>query len=262
MSSSFPSPPSPKVAVLFFGLTRSLRSIRDNIQQNLLDPLLEQGMTYDLFMHTFALNQSYDNPWSNEHVTRYDNTAYQSLNPKYVVIENQDRVESQLRIPRYFTQLGDWAGCATTPEMKQLLVRNMVLALHSKRQVTQLFAAHQHEYDYVIITRPDQQYLSRFHPQHCFRQLVSSQHVVIPAEHGYHGLNDRFCVALARSDTILQYGRAFDYLLAYSQHKSIVSEVFLKEYFVQLLHKQVVFCPLKTNLVRCIGEVPLSSRTL
>ena len=42
-----------RVAVCFFGLTRSLNHTIDSIQQNLIGPIVEKGWEVDVFIHTY-----------------------------------------------------------------------------------------------------------------------------------------------------------------------------------------------------------------
>jgi len=249
--------PKPKVAILFFGLTRSLRKIYNNLKEKIFDELTNNGFEYDIFIHTYILENPYINKWSKENITNYDNEAYKILNPKYYLLENQNKVESKLNIKAYCTKLGNWAGCAQTPFMKQYLVRNMILALHSKKMVTKMFAEKKDEYDYVIITRPDQKYNSKLNVR-VFDLLVTNnndnqidkneKNIIIPQEHSYHGYNDRFCIT--RPNNAIKYGYAFDMLLAYSLKKSIVSEVFMKDYLTHL-KLNIIFSDLKASLERC-----------
>jgi hypothetical protein len=240
-----------KVAILFYGLTRSLRNIYDNFKQNILDELTSHGYEYNIFIHTFILQNPYVNPWSGETVAHYDNLAYQILNPIDFILEYQNDVEQKLRIPQqYFSKLGDWAGCATTPHMKGYLVRNMVLALYSKRKVVELFKKHhdKNKYDYVIITRPDQIFHTKLNVNSFQLLHKQKKNIIIPREHGYHGVNDRFCIATPFN--AIQYGRAFYKLKKYSQQKSIISEVYMMDY-LNALGFNIIYSPLKTQLVRC-----------
>lgn len=234
------------VAILFFGLTRSLRNIYDNLKENLFDELTKNNYSYDIFIHTYSLSSPYINKWSGENVTNYDNNAYEILNPKEYMIENQDMVEKSLKIPRYFSKLGDWKGCAKNIHMKCYLVRNMVLALHSKQMVTRLFSKYSNNYDYVIITRPDQAFDTKINVNSF--ELLKNNNIIIPLEHCYHGLNDRICFAKPKVAKI--YGNALHTLLEYSKGKSIVSEIYMKDFLTGCKIK-VIFSPLKTHLVRC-----------
>jgi hypothetical protein len=235
-----------RVAILFFGLTRSLRKIYDNLKTNLFDELTNNGYDFDIFIHTYKLKNPYINKWSGENISNYDNESYKILNPKEYILENQDEVEKKLRISRYFSKLGNWKGCANSIYMKCYLVRNMVLALYSKKMVTKLFSKYSDDYDYVIITRPDQKFNNKINIESL--NLLNNNNIIIPLQHCYFGLNDRTCIAKPNIAKI--YGNAFDMLLQYSKMKSIISEVYLKDYITA--HKiDVIFSPLKSHLVRC-----------
>lgn len=235
-----------RVAIIFFGLTRSLKNIYNNLTENLFNELTNNGYNYEIFIHTYSLENPYINPWSGESISNYDNTAYKILNPKYYIVENQNAVEKRLNINSYCSNLSNWKGCANTPEMKRYLVRNMVLALHSKKMVTKLFKEHKNEYDYVIITRPDQMLNTKLNTN-AF-SILNDKNIIIPYEHSYHGYNDRFCIA--KPNVAIKYGTAFYVLKLYSQIGTVVSEVFMKDY-LKSLGLKIIFSPIKTQLVRC-----------
>ena len=235
-----------RVAIIFFGLTRSLKNIYNNLTENLFNELTNNGYNYEIFIHTYSLENPYINPWSGESISNYDNTAYKILNPKYYIIENQNVVEKRLNINSYCSNLSNWKGCANTPEMKRYLVRNMILALHSKKMVTQLFKEHKNEYNYVIITRPDQMLNAKLNTN-AF-SLLNDRNIIIPYEHSYHGYNDRFCIA--KPNVAIKYGTAFYVLKLYSQIGTVVSEIFMKDY-LKSLGLKIIFSPIKTQLIRC-----------
>jgi hypothetical protein len=235
-----------RVAIIFFGLTRSLRNIYDNLRENLFNELTNKGYVYDTFIHTYSLENPYINNWSGEIVSNYDNMAYEILNSKYYIIEKQSKVEKTLNINSYCSHLGNWKGCANTPKMKRYLVRNMVLALHSKKMIINLFKENKNNYDYVIITRPDQILDTKFNTN-AF-SLLNDNNIIIPYEHSYHGYNDRFCIA--KPNVAIKYGSAFNMLKFYSKIGSIVSEVFMKDYLTGL-GINIIFSSIKTQLIRC-----------
>ena len=235
-----------RVAILFFGLTRSLRNIYENLKENLFNELTKNGYIYDIFIHTYSLENPYINPWSGESISNYDNTAYEILNPKYCIIEKQSKIEQKLNINSYCSYLGNWKGCANTPQMRRYLVRNMVLASHSKKMITQLFKEHKNEYDYAIITRPDQILHTKINTN--VFSFLNDSNIIIPYEHSYYGYNDRFCIA--KPNVAIKYGSGFDILKLYSQIGTVVSEVFMKDYLISLGLK-IIFSPIKAQLIRC-----------
>lgn len=235
-----------RVAIIFFGLTRSLRNNYNNLKKNIFDELTNNNFSYDIFIHTYKLENPYINKWSGEKISDYDNKAYEILNPKYYIIENQNKVEKMLNISSYCSNLSDWKGCANTPEMQRYLLRNMILALHSKKMIITLFEQYKNDYDYVIITRPDQILHTKINTD-IFSRLTNKS-IIIPFEHSYYGYNDRFCIA--KPVVAIKYGYALNMLKFYSKLGSVVSEVFMKDYLTSLGLK-IIFSPIKSQLVRC-----------
>jgi len=50
-----------RVAILFFGLSKTLERTIDSIKQNLLTSLDENSISYDIFIHTYKIFGSYNN---------------------------------------------------------------------------------------------------------------------------------------------------------------------------------------------------------
>ena len=234
-----------KMAILFFGLTRSLKNVYRSLKENIFDVLTNNNIEYDIFIHTYILPTPYTNPYVNTIIENYDNESYKLLNPKFFILENQNKVEKKLKIPKYFSNLSDWVSCAPTFEKKCYFVRNMVLAQHSKKMVTNLFKEYKDDYDYVMITRPDQALHTKINPT-AFN-LLNNDNIIIPKEHSYLGINDRFCIA--KPNIAIIYGNSFTYLLVYSEKKTIVSEVFLKDY-LKLNNIHVIYSPITATLIR------------
>jgi len=121
----------------------------------------------------------------------------------------------------------------------------MVLAQHSKKMVTNLFKEYKNSYDYAMITRPDQALHNKINPT-AFN-LLNNDNIIIPKEHSYLGINDRLCIA--KPNIAIIYGNSFTYLLVYSEKKTIVSEVFLKDY-LKLNNIHIIYSPITATLIR------------
>jgi hypothetical protein len=213
-----------KVAVLFFGLTRSTDRVIDSIQEKLFNSITSIGLEYDVFLHTYIMSNPYVNQWSKEYIYNYDNEQYKILNPKHVVLDKQDDIIKQTNFEEYYTKLGNWTGMS--PELTRFLIRNYVLGLYSKKRVTELFKLHADEYTYVIIMRPDMKIVSKINIQSAI-DLLNDRNIVIPKIEWFHGCNDKICIA--KKEVALYYGTLSDKLLEYSRHTSIISERFLHD---------------------------------
>jgi hypothetical protein len=239
-------PKKKRIAILFFGLTRSLPNVYASLKENLFDVLTNNNIDYDNFIHTYTLSNPYKNPITKSIINNYDNDAYKLLNPRDYILQNQDLVKQKLIINQYYTYVSNWQGCAPTLELGCSFIRNMVLALYSKKKVVELFSKYKNEYDYVIITRPDQKLDNKFNIN-AFR-LLNNNNIIIPKEHSYTGINDRICIASPQNAII--YGLAFDYLLAYSKKKAIVSEAYWKWYISNVCKLNIIYGSLLATLIR------------
>lgn len=210
----------PHVAIVFYGLTRSLRKTYPSIKQNVFDILAEAGYTYTTYMHTYRIDGQYTNMWAKESCSRYDNTQYEILNPTYLLVEDQSSCLETLSIESYYTKLGNWTNLSQ--EMTRYLIRNLALALYSKKRIMEYLSNTRIQYDYIIIMRPDYTILTPLNIS--WLSELGPDSIIIPERDWYHGCNDRLCIA--RPNVALYYGTLFDHLLEYSRNTSIISERF------------------------------------
>ena len=68
-----------KVALCFWGLTRSLKYTIDSIKKNILQPLDDGDIEYKIFVHTFSFKSKYHNPRADEHNLTLDFDEYTLL---------------------------------------------------------------------------------------------------------------------------------------------------------------------------------------
>lgn len=231
--------PNNKVAIVFFGLTRTLNTTVDSIRCNLLNVLSESKIEYDIFIHTYKIHGKYENWWSREFVDNYVNEdVEQLLNPKYFIFDNQDEIIEKINFDEYYSNLGSWSHNMSS-DLTKYLIRNMVLALYSKKRITELLKMHQENYEHVIFVRPDTLFLDKV----CIDlNTVTNNNVIIPEIEWYSGCNDRF--AICTMAVALYYGFLFDHLLEYSKHTSIISEKYLLD---MLTIKKIEIVPQNIN---------------
>lgn len=226
-----------KVAILFFGLTRTLEKTHDSIKKNLFTPLNDNLIHYDIFIHTYKIVGPYNNMWSGETTDNYNNEDIETLlNPKYFIFDNQETIVNSIDFNEYYKKLGNWTGM--TPEMTKYLIKNMSLALYSKKQITLLFDKNIDDYDYAIILRPDTLLLNKIDIKY-FNEL-NDHNIIIPAKDWFHGCNDRICIG--KPNVISYCGKLFDELQIYSEKKSIISERFFMD---KLNEKSITIIPKK-----------------
>jgi hypothetical protein len=214
---------SKKVAILFYGLTRSLDRTYESIKTNILDELSSKNIDYDIFIHTYKINSPYQNTWAGEEVSHYDNDQYKILNAKHIMIEDQDSIIHMQDFENYYFNLGNWTFIDPEPALTKNLIRNLVIALYSKKQITELFEKYKHEYSNVIIMRPDLYIHNKLDID--VMDILDNTNIAIPDAEWFYGCNDRFCIATP--DIACFYGKLYYHLLAYSREKSIISERYM-----------------------------------
>jgi hypothetical protein len=78
----------PRIAVCFFGLTRSLKYTLPTIQGNLLGPINRAGYAVDVFLHTYNDVAHLNNPRTGEN-SDLDQKEWQILEPLDAVLTSQ-----------------------------------------------------------------------------------------------------------------------------------------------------------------------------
>jgi hypothetical protein len=243
-----------KCAILFFGLTRTLGYTVDSLKTNLFTPLHENLIDYDIFIHTYKIYGKYNNMWSGEKIDNYINEDVETLlNPKYYIFDNQQTITDSIDFDGYYKKLGNWTGMTT--EMTKYLIKNMCLALYSKKQITLLFDKHINDYDYAIIIRPDTKLNTKININD-FNEL-NEDNIIIPIKDWFDGCNDRICIG--KPNVISYCGKLFDELKIYSETTSIISEKFfmdkINEKSINIIPKDIEYNNLRiktscSNLVK------------
>jgi hypothetical protein len=208
-----------KVAVGFFGITRSLKYTIESINKRIFDILKKNDITYDVFVHTYHVTD-YKNIRTGEVIRDedIDNEEYKLLNADFTEIDNQNQIKARLSLPTYRTHEDPWNSGYNS-------VDNFILAMFSKMRITNMIENAQCEYDYILFVRPDCLYLNDFDVG--FFKLANDNSVVIPnfCLFGPFKFNDRFCIANKKTYKI--YGRIFDNLLEISKKEPLHSETII-----------------------------------
>lgn len=226
-----------KIALAFFGLTRSLSYTMPSIRKNILNIFIKNGIEYDIFLHTYQLKQ-YQNQRTNEKVSNINNEEYKLLSPKYVQIDDQIQIKEKLKMAQFRTHPDPW-------NTNYQSVDNFILAQYSKTYVTSLIKGSKNTYDYIIYLRPDVEYITPFDLS--YFKKVTDHTICIPDFHHYglHPFNDRFCIANPK--TYIQYGNTFPYLLEISKKEPLHSETVLGN---MLVNYGITFANIPFHFIR------------
>jgi hypothetical protein len=230
-----------KIALAFFGITRSLKYTIQSIKSNVLEVFKGAGVEYEIFMHTYRLD-TYANRRTGERLDVVDNEEYRLLEPNHIQIDSQDEIKVRLHLQQYRTHADPWKTGYNS-------VDNYILAQWSKLQVVNMIEATGTQYDYVIYLRPDVLYIHKF--KMAFLTHVNDGAVCIPNFHlfGKYKTNDRF--SITNMATYKIYGGIFESLLDMSKKRPLHSETILGEIFmnagIKLVRINFKFCRIRCN---------------
>jgi hypothetical protein len=120
-----------KIALVFWGLTRSLKFTIKSIHTYIFNILKINNIDYDIFLHTYKLNNTYSNKRSKEFNIKLDFDEYNLLNPNYFIYDNLEEIKEKLNLKKYRTNKDPWDSNYNS-------VDNFILSLYSKKRITNL----------------------------------------------------------------------------------------------------------------------------
>jgi hypothetical protein len=228
----------PKVAIIMWGLVRSLEYTLDSIKKNVFEQI-NKKYDYDIFMHTYKLNNYIDN-------------NYKLLNPDFIKIDIQDEIIKKIDFKKYSKHGVPWKGNVK-------LLRNFILALYSKKQATRLFIEefkHNKNYKYIIFMRPDLKYLQPLKLE-WFKKL-NDKTGIVPNFHHFKGLNDRFFMGNIKNG--IKYGFGFDKLAGFAKRQKAHSERFNGFLLRKVNRLNIHRIPFFFQRIRINGEIAGNDR--
>jgi hypothetical protein len=235
-----------KVAIGFWGLTRSLKYTINSIKMNILDVLKENNIEYKIFLHTYSINGNYSNSRANEKNIILDNNEYKLLEPDFSFIDSQNHIMKKINLISYRTHKDPWNTNYET-------LNYFILAMFSKLKVTlfiENYVKLNDKFDYILFLRPDVKYLNKFDIS--FFNLINEKSVCIPDFHLYANFNDRFF--LSNYENGLLYGKLYNNMLEYSKLHQLHSETFHNYYIRKYYNMNVILINFYFNRCRANGK--------
>ena len=235
------------IAICIWGICRSTDKTIESVHTHIFKPLQTAGISYTVYVHTYALYRPYENPRAKEEKLHLKNSLWKLFKPDHSIVEDQDMVDTELQLSQYRTQGNPWNeedghGFQT--------LDNHIRALWSLNQVTSMWLPRKDMYTAVMYIRPDVQFLTSLHTD--WIQSIPHHTIQIPSFHLVGGVNDRF--AIGHPSVMREYGMRFLKANAYADIYQLHSEQFLS----WILHGnriQISYLPIKFRRIRANGNV-------
>lgn len=232
-------------AICVWGIVRSLRFTLSSMEKYCLEPIVNAGHTYEIFMHTYKFEGNYTNLRSGENNLRLDFDEWKLLKPDHIYIEDQDEFDRNTNYTSY-ESLGDpWKNEYTS-------FVNHIRAIHSLHYLsTEVEKASKNKtYDGVIFLRPDVTYINEL-PFYLLEHFPDT--LFIPDFHRAcegNEYNDR--MAMGSLKTAMVFGKKFEHALEYSKHKMLNSEKFTYDHLTSQ-NVSVIEIPFRFKRTRATG---------
>jgi hypothetical protein len=246
-----------KVALCFWGLCRSTHLTIASIQTHIFDALKQQGIEYDVFLHSYTLFRPYTNTRTGETECQIKNTNWKYLQPTKATIENQDEVDTHLQLIRYRSKGDPWDLPEEENHTPFQTLDNHVRALWSLHQVTMLWETSSTKYDYIVYLRPDVGYLQPICKD--YFALANTASICIPDFHHFFGSNDRFAICVPKVAAV--YGHRFHHAYQYSLSKMLHSEAFLTD-TIRTAGLHFVTIPFRFRRIRANGRIAQADKEI
>ena len=197
-------------------------------------------------MHTYTVDNKYNNSRAGEKDITLNNEEYKCINPDYVILDSQEEVKSSINFLQYRTRRDPWKNNYETMD-------NFILAMYSKKRLLELFQDNDDEsYTHFLMIRPDVKYLNNFDINWLTR--IKDDEIYVPnfgifGSHG--GFNDRMALMCNKKVFVL-YNSVFDMMLEYSKKHKLHSES-INRFNMNINKIITVFIPFYFNRVRANG---------
>ena len=207
------------VAICFFGLTRSLEYTLDSIKENILTPLKNANINYDIILHTYNLD--FINSKRSGENTKLNTEEWKLLKPDYYKIDNQDLFDKSYDY-NYVKSFGD----AWNTNFENTI--NVVRQFNSLQKVWKLAQSSKSDYDCYLFIRPDLKYTSKLDISQVIEASNNNNVIYTPSWQKWGGLNDR--MALGDYKSMSKYANRLDKISNYLEttNKPLHAENLLK----------------------------------
>lgn len=220
-------------AIIYFGLTRSLRKTSESHIKHIFDTMDRNNCTYKKFMHTWKMKDGVQNIWNKIIPQKIDYSEYKLLNPDYYTIDDEDEFLSTVNMDDY--TYNDESILNEDPNYlgwisKSMWLSNYICMLESQKrgfQMVKQCVENGDKFKYIIFMRPDITIYDDLPVDIIFKYY---DYIHIPNIEHWSYINDQVaimnyengCIYGKRIDELAEYRREFGIILAEKYCKYII----------------------------------------
>lgn len=237
-----------KIAICYYGLTRSTRFVYESHFLNLFDSLKDINIDYKIFIHTWKVESHMNRVWGDVIDMPPDYEEYKLLQPHYYKIDEQKLFTEQINFSDYFNrELYERYGGDTHYEWRPELIMNSLCSLESQKRVYEMVKESGEEFDFIMFVRPDVMFTNKFDAT----ILNTDFDVIIPGYDHWEGYNALFA--------ILQFNKSSPYAYRINEiidfrknHGRVVAEKYLK-FIIDKYYSKLHFVNFQMKIIRPNG---------
>jgi hypothetical protein len=208
-------------AIIYFGLTRSIKKTHETHKKYVYDVLKKNNITYQIFMHTWKTKDDTQNVWEEKIPEKIDYTEYKLLSPDYYSLDDQSEYLECINMDMYFYK-DVWyeKGHASDGEWLPGMVSNHICMLESQKRGLSMVTSSGNKFKFIMFIRPD----TMIHNELPIDSiLANADKIHLPNNSHYSGKNDKF--AIVKYEDAYFFGNRIDELPEFRMdHGRIVGE--------------------------------------
>jgi hypothetical protein len=215
-------------AIIYFGLTRSVKKTHESHRQHVFDVLKGANLTYKTFMHTWKTKDDTQNVWDMVVPQKIDYEEYKLLSPDFYTLDDENGFLESVNMDNYFYKhVWDTIGHSKSGEWLPKMVANHLCMLESQKRGFRMVrdcVVKGDKFKFVMFIRPD---ITLHNDLPVVAITAKHDMIHIPNHSHYEGTNDQF--AIMNYEYADLYANRIDELAEFRKnHGRIVGEKYCK----------------------------------
>lgn len=215
-------------AIIYFGLTRSIKYTHETHKKYIFDVLQKENLTYKTFMHTWKPKDDLQNIRGIVMPEKIDYSEYKLLSPDFYKLDDEVEFLDSINMDNYFYKdVWEKIGHSHRGEWLPKMVANHVCMLESQKRglnMVKTSILNGNNYKFIMFIRPDITIENELN----VGTIIPNNHFVhVPNHSHYEGVNDQFAIMNYENANI--YGNRINELAEFRKnHGRIVGEKYCK----------------------------------